>query len=72
MLRDERWHIGFGASLLAELGIEPHAVERLLEEGADVAACWGSAVSAEIVAGTLSIHRRRLLIAQASSSAGAP
>lgn len=69
VLRDERWHIGFGASLLAELGIEAHAVERLLEEGGPVAACWGSAVSPEIVAGALSIHRRRLLTAQASSNA---
>lgn len=69
VLRDERWHIGFGASLLAGLGIEAHAIERLLEEGGGVAACWGSAVSPEIVAGALSIHRRRLLTAQASSGA---
>jgi ribonucleoside-diphosphate reductase beta chain len=58
VLRDERWHIGFGTSLLAAGGGVPHtdaidAAEHALD-------AWGDAVPDGVRARVLSLHRRRL------------
>jgi len=72
VLRDERWHIGFGARLLANLGLGEQQIARLLAEGRLVASAWGDVIEPETVARTLALHRRRLLSAQASSVRVAP
>lgn len=60
VLRDERWHIGFGASFLAHMGAREEAVECLPEEAGGVLAAWGDAVPAAIGRHVLELHRRRL------------
>jgi len=66
--RDERWHVGFGARLLADLGLGAETVAGLLEQGRSVVAVWGDLVDPQIAAGALALHRRRLLTAQASTT----
>lgn len=60
VLRDERWHMGFGTRLVqgAELGHDE--VEALLALGQAAAGAWGDLVSPDAVKRAVSIHRHRL------------
>jgi ribonucleoside-diphosphate reductase beta chain len=60
VLRDERWHVGFGARLLAEVGGADGVAERLLDEAQPAVAAWGDAVDPPVAARVLATHRRRL------------
>lgn len=60
VLRDERWHIGFGARLLDDRGVGGEAVAALLGESGAALAAWGEAVPSGVGARVLEIHRRRL------------
>jgi ribonucleoside-diphosphate reductase beta chain len=67
VLRDERWHLGFGARTLQDLGLDEPALDRLL--GADVTAlrAWGHVVDDATAARVARIHRRRLSAAGLTS-----
>lgn len=60
VLRDERWHIGFGTRLVqgAELGHDE--VEALLALGQAATGAWGDLVSPDAVEKAARIHRTRL------------
>jgi ribonucleoside-diphosphate reductase beta chain len=70
VLRDERWHIGFGASVLAHMGAREEAVGHLPDEGAAVLAAWGDAVPDQIGRHVLELHRRRLSAAGLGAAGG--
>lgn len=70
VLRDERWHIGFGASFLAHMGAREEAVGHLPDEGAAVLAAWGDAVPDQIGRHVLELHRRRLSAAGLGAAGG--
>jgi ribonucleoside-diphosphate reductase beta chain len=58
ILRDERWHIGFGTSMLAAAGrVLPAEAIDAAEQAIDA---WGDAVPDGVRDGVLSLHRRRL------------
>jgi ribonucleoside-diphosphate reductase beta chain len=56
VLRDERWHVGFGTRCLADADLGDEDVEAILAEGARAAAVWAPE-QAERVVSTL---RRRM------------
>ena len=60
VLRDERWHIGFGTRLVRGAGLGPDEVEALLTLGQAAAGAWGGLVSAEAAEKAVRIHRSRL------------
>lgn len=60
VLRDEHWHIGFGARLLQRAGLDGDEVELLLAEGQRAAGAWEDLVSPEAAARAALLHRRRL------------
>lgn len=60
VLRDERWHIGFGARCLADGGLSEEQVRRLLAEGEAAAGAWAELVPPDAVAEAALLHRRRL------------
>jgi ribonucleoside-diphosphate reductase beta chain len=60
VLRDERWHIGFGARCLQDTRLSTGEIEGLLEEGQAAAEAWEQLVSPERVAAAALLHRRRL------------
>ena len=59
VLRDERWHIGFGARCLQDADPAPETVARIVAEGEAAATAW-SDVGAEHAERAVSILRRRL------------
>jgi ribonucleoside-diphosphate reductase beta chain len=56
VLRDERWHVGFGARCLQDAGLSDAAAEQILAEGERAAALWAPAQAEKVVEGL----RRRL------------
>jgi ribonucleoside-diphosphate reductase beta chain len=56
VLRDERWHIGFGTRCLLDAGLSAERAQAILDEGERAAAVWAPE-QAERVTATL---RRRL------------
>jgi ribonucleoside-diphosphate reductase beta chain len=64
VLRDERWHIGFGARVLDDLGTADEMVTRLLEEARSMVGCWNGAVPAHLRQRVLALHRRRIAAAR--------
>src|SRR5947199_1698047 len=60
VLRDERWHIGFGTRLVREAGLGHDEVEALLALGHAAAGAWGDLVSPDAVGRAVRIHRSRL------------
>ena len=70
VLRDERWHIGFGASVLAHMGAREDAVAGLPGEAGVVLAAWGDAVPDQIGRHVLELHRRRLRAAGLGAAGG--
>ena len=63
VLRDERWHVGFGARCLADLDFDEAAI---LEEGERAAALWAPEHAERVVAGLRSrlraVRRQRALV----------
>ena len=60
VLRDERWHIGFGTRLVREAGLGHDEVEALLALGLAAARAWGDLVSPDAAERAVRIHRSRL------------
>ena len=60
VLRDERWHMGFGTRLVQGAGLGQDEVEGLLTLGQAAAGAWGDLVSASAVERAVRIHRHRL------------
>ncbi|MEJ8278069.1 ribonucleotide-diphosphate reductase subunit beta [Pseudonocardia spirodelae] len=60
VLRDERWHIGFGSRVVqsAELGGEE--ADALLEQGETASKVWGRLITDDAIALAVKQHRRRL------------
>ena len=60
VLRDERWHIGFGTSLVQGAGLGQDEVEALLALGQAAAGAWGDLVSPDAAERAVRMHRNRL------------
>jgi ribonucleoside-diphosphate reductase beta chain len=60
VLRDERWHIGFGTRLVQGAGLGHDEVEALLALGQAAAGAWGDLVSPRATERAVRIHRNRL------------
>jgi len=60
VLRDERWHIGFGTRLVQGAGLAQDEVEALLALGQAAAGAWGDLVSPDAVEKAARVHRTRL------------
>jgi ribonucleoside-diphosphate reductase beta chain len=60
VLRDERWHIGFGTRLVQGAGLDNDEMEALLALGQAAAGAWGDLVSPDAVEKAVRIHRGRL------------
>ena len=60
VLRDERWHIGFGMRLVQGAGLGPDEVEALLALGQAAAGAWGDLVSTGAADRAVRSHRNRL------------
>lgn len=60
VLRDERWHIGFGVRCLIDQRVDPEALEALLGEGEQALEAWGDALDPETAGHARATHRRRV------------
>ena len=60
VLRDERWHIGFGARSLALIDASPETAAGLLAAAEPALDAWGDLVEPTLRTRVLEIHRRRL------------
>jgi len=60
VLRDERWHIGFGTRLVQGSGLGKDEVEAILALGQAAAGAWGDLVSPDAVERAVQMHRNRL------------
>ncbi|MDN5919166.1 MAG: ribonucleotide-diphosphate reductase subunit beta [Pseudonocardia sp.] len=60
VLRDERWHIGFGSRIVQSADIGPEQAASMLEQGETAAKVWGDLISAESIETAMKQHRRRL------------
>jgi ribonucleoside-diphosphate reductase beta chain len=60
VLRDERWHIGFGSRVVQSAAIGPEQAGALLEQGELAAKVWGSLISPDAIESAVRQHRRRL------------
>jgi ribonucleoside-diphosphate reductase beta chain len=67
VLRDERWHIGFGTRALTLVGASPGTLACLVAEADAALAAWGGTVSPELRARVVEMSRRRLRAARLSS-----
>src|SRR5215470_1788734 len=59
VLRDERWHIGFGTRLVQGAGLGDEEVEALLALGQAAAGAWGDLVPPDAAEKAARIHRKR-------------
>ncbi len=59
ILRDERWHVGFGTRCLQDAGVEPDE-RALVAEAERAAAAWAAATGPEHAARVIAMLRRRL------------
>jgi ribonucleoside-diphosphate reductase beta chain len=60
VLRDERWHIGFGSRIIQSADLVDDTMEALLKEGTDASSAWGDLIGPDDVAQVEHLHRRRL------------
>jgi ribonucleoside-diphosphate reductase beta chain len=60
VLRDERWHIGFGTRLVQGSELGHDEVEALLSLGQAAAGAWGDLVSPDAAERAVRMHRNRL------------
>lgn len=64
VLRDERWHVGFGTRALDLLDTSPYVLEDLRCAAEPMVAAWGDAVPAALQQRVVALHRRRLSAAR--------
>ncbi|SFM99903.1 ribonucleoside-diphosphate reductase beta chain [Pseudonocardia ammonioxydans] len=60
VLRDERWHIGFGSRVVQSAAVDREEADALLEQGETAAKVWGDLISADAIETAVRQHRRRL------------
>jgi ribonucleoside-diphosphate reductase beta chain len=60
VVRDEQWHLGFGARCLGDLRPSAETVRTILAEGERAAGAWGDAVGPSLTTQVRTLHRRRL------------
>ena len=60
VLRDERWHIGFGTRMVQGSGLSQDEVEAILMLGKAAAGAWGDLVSPDAAERAVRMHRNRL------------
>lgn len=60
VLRDERWHIGFGSRVIQSADIVDDQMEQILARGTEAATAWGALISAADIDKVEQLHRRRL------------
>jgi ribonucleoside-diphosphate reductase beta chain len=60
VLRDERWHVGFGGRCLQDAGLAEHEVASVLAEGERAARSWAQATGDAHADKVLAMLRRRL------------
>ena len=60
VLRDERWHLGFGARVLQDVGLDEVAAERLLDAEVSALDTWGDVLDDDLAERVALLHRRRL------------
>lgn len=60
VLRDERWHMGFGTRLVQAARLGPDEVKALLKLGQSAAGAWGDLVSPAAAERAVRTHQRRL------------
>ena len=60
VLRDERWHIGFGSRIVQSADLVGDDVESILAQGEAAAKAWGNLTSNEAIDSATQQHRRRL------------
>lgn len=63
VLRDERWHVGFGARVLNDIGANDATILELLNEADAAVEAWGDSVPSHHRDRALELHRRRLTAA---------
>ncbi|MDN5747844.1 MAG: ribonucleotide-diphosphate reductase subunit beta [Pseudonocardia sp.] len=60
VLRDERWHIGFGSRIVQTADIGGDQAEAMLEQGEMAAKVWGDLITPAAIETAMRQHRRRL------------
>jgi ribonucleoside-diphosphate reductase beta chain len=60
VLRDERWHIGFGSRIVQRADIGRDEADMLLEQGETAAKVWGDLITPDAIETAVRQHRRRL------------
>jgi ribonucleoside-diphosphate reductase beta chain len=60
VLRDERWHIGFGSRIVQKADIGRDEADMLIEHGETAAKVWGDLITTEAIESAVRQHRRRL------------
>lgn len=60
VLRDERWHIGFGSRVIQSADVVGDEMEELLTQGTKAASAWGDLISHADIEKVEHLHRRRL------------
>ncbi|MFP5022092.1 ribonucleotide-diphosphate reductase subunit beta [Pseudonocardia phyllosphaerae] len=60
VLRDERWHIGFGSRIVQTSEVGQETAAELVEQGESAAKIWGDLITAEAIETAVRQHRRRL------------
>ena len=60
VLRDERWHIGFGSRIVQRADIGSDEADMLLEQGETAAKVWGDLITPDAIESAVRQHRRRL------------
>lgn len=60
VLRDERWHIGFGSRIVQRADISRDEADVLLEQGETAAKVWGDLITPDAIETAVRQHRRRL------------
>jgi len=60
VLRDERWHIGFGSRIVQNADIGRDEADALLTQGETAAKVWGHLITPDAIETAVRQHRRRL------------
>jgi ribonucleoside-diphosphate reductase beta chain len=60
VLRDERWHIGFGSRIVQNADLGRDEADAMLAQGEAAAKVWGNLITPDAIDGAVRQHRRRL------------
>lgn len=60
VLRDERWHIGFGSRIIQSADIGRDEADVMLDQGEQAAKVWGDLITPDAIETAVRQHRRRL------------